>query len=159
MSSSDTLTYDQTPSHRPVLSELGGGAKVNAQPEPDPVRQFRAEDCNQMAKQLAALARVAPIAILQVDESGGVYTKVAVSGQPTAAILSAFSVIRNSAGNITVSWTAGIFPAPIARPRVNLLGSTPLITAVEVLSNVSCRLHFATHAGAATDASFDLEIY
>lgn len=49
MSSSDTLTYDQTPPHRPAIDELGGGAKVNVAPEPDPVRQLRAEDINQLS--------------------------------------------------------------------------------------------------------------
>lgn len=159
MSSSDTLTYDQAPPHRPALDELGGGAKVNEQPEPDPVRQLRAEDCNQASKQLAALARVTPIAILQVDQAAGVYSKTAVSGQPAAALLAAFTVTKNGTGDITVSWTAGIFPSPIARHRAHVVGATPLIVAVEYVSTTSARVRLLSHAGAATESAFDLEIF
>ena len=159
MSSSDTLTYDQSPPHRPALSELGGGAKVNEQPEPDPVRQLRAEDVNQASKQLAALARVTPIAVLQVDQTAGTYSKTAVSGQPAAALLAAFTVTKNGTGDVTVSWTAGLFPSPIARHRAHVVGATPLIVATEYVSATSARVRLYAHDGTPQNSAFDLDIF
>lgn len=159
MSSSNTLTYDQTPPHRPALDELGGGAKVNSTPEPDPVRQLRAEDVNQTAKQLAALGRVAPLAILQVEQSGGVYVKVAVAAQPNGVTLATFTLTKNGTGDVTVSWPSGTFPSPVAKPRAHVTGDTPLLIATEQYTVTSARVRMSAHDGTATNSHFDLEIF
>lgn len=159
MSSSNTLTYDDAAPHRPALSELGGGAKVNEQPEPDPVRQLRAEDINQLSQQAAAVARVTPIAVLQVDQTAGTYSKTSVSGQPAAAVLAAFTVTKNGTGDVTVSWTSGIFPSPIARHRAHVVGATPLLVATGYVSATSARVRMVNHANTATESAFDLDIF
>ena len=159
MSSSDTLTYDQTPPHRPGIDELGGGAKTNGLPEPDPVTMLRAEDVNQLSQQAAAVGRVMPVALLQVDVSGIVYGATALACAPTGMTTSDFNLVRNGAGDVTITWTADLLPSPAARPRVSVQGSTPLLTAVQSVSAVSCRVRMVTHANTATDSSFDLDIY
>lgn len=158
MTSSDTLTYDQTPAHRPTLAELGGGAKVNGTPAPDPVRQLRAEDVNQLSQQAAAVARVTPVALLQVDESSGTYTKAALSAQGTLTDLADITVTKNGTGDVSVTWPADAFPSRIARPRAHVVGVTPLLVAVEVITN-GARVRLLTHAGAAADSAFDLDIF
>lgn len=159
MSSSDTLTYDQTPPHRPALDELGGGAKVNGTPAPDPVRMLTAEDVNQASQQLAALGRVAPLAILQIEQSAGTYSKIAVTAQPTGVDLATFTLTKNGTGDVTVSWSSGVFPSPVAKPRAHVTGATPLLIATEQVSTTSARVRMVAHDNTATDSHFDLEIF
>jgi hypothetical protein len=159
MASSDILTYDQTPPHRPALDELGGGAKVNGTPAPDPVRHATAQDFNQISQQLAALGRVAPIAILQVEQTAGIYSKIAVTGQPSGATVGGFTVTKNGAGDITVSWPSGLLPSPVAKPRASVTGATALLVATEQVSTTSARIRMLSHDGVGTDSHFDLEIF
>lgn len=159
MASSDTLTYDQTPPHRPALDELGGGAKVNVAPEPDPVRQLRAEDINQLSGQAAAVGRVAPLAILQVEQLAGSYSRVAVTAQPTGVVLTTFTLTKNDTGDVTVSWPSGTFPSPVAKPRAHVTGSTPLLISTQQVSAISARVRMTAHDGTATDSHFDLEVF
>lgn len=159
MSSSDTLTYDDTPPHRPALDELGGGAKVNGLPAPDPVTMLRAEDVNQLSQQVAAIGRVMPVAVVQVDVSGIVYSATTVTCAPTGMTTANFNLVRNGAGDITITWTSDLLPSPVARPRVSVQGSTALLSAVESLSAVSCRVRLVNHANTATDSAFDLDIF
>lgn len=158
MSSSDTLTYDQAPPHRPGLDELGGGAKVNGTPAPDPVRQLRAEDVNQLSQQAAAVARVTPVAVLQVDQTAGAYTKAALSCQPTGVALADITVTKNGTGDVSVTWPSDAFPSKIANPRAYVVGTTPLLVAVEVIAN-GARVRLLNAAGAAADSAFDLDVF
>lgn len=158
MTSSDVLTYNQSPAHRPTLAELGGGAKVNGTPAPDPVRQLRAEDVNQLSQQAAAVARVTPVALLQVDEFSGTYTKAALSAQGTLTDLADITVTKNGTGDVSVTWPADAFPSRIARARAHVVGATPLLVAVEAITN-GARVRLLTHAGAAADSAFDLDIF
>ena len=158
MTSSDTLTYDQTPAHRPTLAELGGGAKVNGTPAPDPVRQLRAEDVNQLSQQAAAVARVTPVALLQVDESSGTYTKAALSAQGTLTDLADITVTKNGTGDVSVTWPSDAWPSKIANPRAHVVGATPLLVAVENITN-GARVRMLNNAGTATDSAFDLDVF
>lgn len=159
MASSDVLTYDQSPPHRPALDELGGGAKVNGTPAPDPVRHLTAQDANQGAKQIEALGRVAPIALLQVEQTAGTYNKIAVTAQPTGVSLASFTVTKNGTGDVTVSWASGLLPSPVAKPRAHVAGATPLLIATQQVSTTSARVRMLAHDGTPTDSHFDLEIF
>lgn len=158
MPSSDTLTYDQSPPHRPALDELGGGAKVNGRPAPDPVRMLTAEDCNQTARQLAALARVTPVAILQVEQSAGTYSKIASTAQPTGVTTATFTLTKNGTGDVSITWPAGTFPSPIAKPRAHVTGAAALLVATEQIAN-GARVRMQNAAGTPTDSHFDLEVF
>lgn len=158
MSSSNTLTYDQTPPHRPSVSELGGGAKVNGLPPPDPVRMLTAEDCNQTAQQIPSLARVTPVAILQVEQSAGTYSKIAATAQPSTVTTSTFTLTKNGTGDVSVTWPAGTFPSAIAKPKAHVTGNAPLLVATEAISN-GARVRMQNAAGSATDSHFDLEVF
>lgn len=158
MTSSDTLTYDQTTPHHPALSELGGGAKVNGLPPPDPVRMLTAEDCNQTAKQLTASCRVEPVAILQVEQAAGTYSKIAVTAKPTAVNLATFTLTKNGTGDVSITWPAGTFPSAQAKPKAHVTGNAPLLLGTESITN-GARVRMQNAAGSPTDSHFDLEIF
>lgn len=158
MSSSNTLTYDQSPAHRPALSELGGGAKVNGTPAPDPVRMYTAEDCNQTAQQIAAIGRVMPVALVQVEQSAGAYTLVAVSCAPSTPTTSTFTLTKNGTGDVSITWPAGTFPSAVAKARAHVTGATPLMVAAEPVAN-GVRVRMKNDTGTATDSNFDVDIY
>lgn len=158
MSSSDTLTYDQSPTHRPDITELGGGAKVNVAPEPDPVRQLRAEDINQLSQQAAAVGRVMPVALVQIEQTAGTYSVIAVSCAPTTPTTGTFTLTKNGTGDVSVTWPSGTFPSPIAKARAHVTGSAPLMVAAQAISN-GVRVRMKNDTGTATDSHFDLDIF
>lgn len=162
MPSTNVLTHSQTPPRRPTVDDLGGGQKVNGLAKPDPARHFCAEDANQSAKQIAALGRVAPLAVLKVDYSGS-YVKAGLSCQADEGVsLSAFTVYRVSAGVVEITWNPARFPTPVRRPTVQVIGTTPLLHAIELYTDSGdsgARLRFLTHTGVATDTAFDFELF
>lgn len=108
MASSNTLTFDDDPPHRPGLSELGGGAKENSlQFPPNPVKHPTAEDFNQMSLQHAAVGKVAPLAILFVTFSGGTPSIAACMAPGTDVVGGSFTVSDAGNGNTLISWKTG----------------------------------------------------
>jgi hypothetical protein len=109
MASSDTLTFDQDPPHRPGLSELGGGAKENSlrQP-PNPVTMPTAEDFNQFSRQHEAAGRVLPLARLWVGFSGGTPAILLVQALGGNVVAASFTVTDEGAGVTLISWKTGL---------------------------------------------------
>lgn len=119
MASSNTLSYDDDPTHRPALSELGGGAKEN-DPEfpPDPVKHIKAEDINQASKQIEAFGRVAPLAIVWVRNVAGTPAIFAVQALGANVVAGSFTVTDTGTGDTLISWKTGLGAASGALPAV-----------------------------------------
>ena len=110
MALSNTLTYDQTPPHRPGVDELGGAAFQNrADFPPDPSTQLTAEMWNQLTKLGPALAKVTPAVILDITNTGApaIATCIAAGGNITSGD---FDVNRVGAGDTLVTHTGGKLP-------------------------------------------------
>lgn len=166
MPSSNTLTYDQDPPHRPDLTELGGGAKENhAKRPPNPVTMATAEDFNQLTKQVEAFARVAPLARLWVRFNAGTPSVHSVQALGSAVVIGDFTVVDNGDGDTTISWTTGVggkLPAAVGVKAAQTddveIDRGPRAVLTTVGSNPAARVK--TKLGATgTDANFCLEIY
>lgn len=156
MPSSNTLTYDQTPPHRPGVDDVGGAAKVNARQPADPVRAPVAEDFNQMSKQIVEIAGVLPVAILTVLNSGAVSIE-SITGMGSAAKNpSTYTPTRLGVGHVTVTWPASTFPPRIARHTADIADTQGQIA---VVTNVNGAEIFTTDSGGgAADHNFVLYI-
>lgn len=165
MPSTNTLTFDQNPPHRAALNELGGGAKENnAKYPPDPAKHPTAEDFNQMSKQLEAVNRVMPLAILWVRTNAGSPVIDTVMAAGSTIVPGDFTPVDNGAGDITIWWTTGTngkLPAATGvkasqTDDVEIDRIRAFLTSVS--GNPAARVK--TKLGAAgTDCNFCLEIY
>lgn len=165
MPSDNTLTFDQNPPHRADLTELGGGAKENdAIHKPDPVRMPTAEDFNQLSKQMAAVNRVMPLAIVWVRITAGTPAIFAVQAPGSGVVVGDFTPIDNGAGDTTIWWTTGTggkLPGAIG-VKASLTEDVEIDRVRAILttngSNPAARVK--TKLGATgTDCNFCLEIY
>jgi hypothetical protein len=161
---SNTLTWDQTTPHRPALDELGGGTKENdpAFP-PDPIKHPRAEEYNQFSKQFAGYGRIAPLARLHVQISGGVPTIIAAQAPGANVDIGDFTVVDNAAGDTTIWWTTGsggTLPATTGYPEASVAtDDDTTITAVYTTVSGHPAVHVRTRtAGTLTDANFVVTI-
>lgn len=168
MASSNTLTFDQDPPHRPALNELGGGAKENsAQYPPDPVKHPTAEDDNQKSRQAEAFGRVAPLARLWVRIVAGTPAVYNVQALGNNVAIGSFTVTDNGVGDTIISWKtgtgapAGALPAAVGVKAVQT-DDTEIdrIRAILTTFGADPAAEVKTKLGAvATDCDFCLEIY
>lgn len=168
MASSDTLTFDQDPPHRPGLSELGGGAKENTPgDEPDPITMMTAEDCNQFSRQLEALGKVAPLALVWIRFSTGTPSIHRVMAPGSNVEAASFTVTDEGAGVTLISWKTGTSAPDGALPdavgvTANQTDDTEIdrIRAILTTSGSDPAARVKTKLGAsATDCNFCLAIY
>lgn len=169
MPSSDTLTYDDDPPHRPALSELGGGAKENAtgKQAPDPVKMATAEDFNQFSKQHEAANRVLPLAVLWVRFSTGTPAIHVVQALGSEVEAASFMVTDDGNGNTLISWKTGTGAPDGALPGAVGVEATQTddveidrIRAILTTSGGDPAARVKTKLGSTgTDANFCLKIY
>lgn len=124
MQAETVVTYDLTPPARPVADDMGGSQKKNVDPPrtpPDPVRSVTAQDWNQVVQQVAALAKVAPVAIITIKWTGMVAGIEQVAGMGTKARkASTYTVTTLGTGLVRVAWPLGTFPGRVCRPVARL---------------------------------------
>jgi hypothetical protein len=156
MPSSNTITYDQNPPHRPGTDDVGGAAKVNARRPPDPQRALTAEDINQLSKQIVEIAGVSPVAILVVVNTG-TPTIESVTGMGSAAKNpSTYTLTDLGVGHTRISWPANTFPARIARHTADISDTTGQIATTTGVNQAEVYTEDA--GGGASDKSFVLFI-
>lgn len=169
MASSDVLTFDQDPPHRPGLTELGGGAKQNAvgKEKPDPVTMPTAEDFNQFSRQLEGHGRIACLARVWVRITAGVPAIHAVQALGSSVLAGSFVVTDEGAGQTLIAWKTGTgAPAGALPDAVGVVAlqtddtEIDRIRAVLTTSGSDPAARVKTKLGATgTDANFCLEIY
>ncbi len=168
MPSSDTLTFDDDPPHRAGLAELGGGAKENSvEFPPDPVKHPTAQDFNQASRQLEAVNRVMPLAILWVRVGGGSAFIHTLQAAGSNVVPGSFTVTIVGTGVTLVSWKtgtgapAGALPAAVG-VKASLTDDNEVdrCRAILTSSGSDPAAQITTKLGAVpTDAWFCLEIY
>lgn len=165
---SNTLTFDDDPPHRASLDELGGGAKENnAAFPPDPVRHPTAEEFNQFGRQLEALNRVMPLAVLWVRINAGTPSIVTVQAVGSGVSVSSFTVTDVGVGETRITWKTGAGqPAGALPPAVGVKASQTDDTEIDRIRAIlgsfggDPAATVKTKLGAAaTDCNFCLEIF
>ncbi len=153
-----------TTPYRPGASDFNGIGLVDDQEfPPDPKTMPTANLMNSEAATLVVLARLVPVAVLSV--TGGTNPSInAFTAAPTAVATepasSTFTVTRNAAGDVSITWAANTFPAPVAAPMAALnvqLGAHNYAIGIVAITN-GVRVT-TTQDGALTDLSFTLQLF
>lgn len=140
MSSSNTLTFDQSPPRRPTLDDFGGGAKENDPADPpNPVTMLTATDENQGEKFMAAAGRVLPLVTIFITITAGVPAVSSVQAMGSAVTTGSFNVVDNGDGDTTVWWAASLLPS---------VGGGPETFQVDDVEIDRIRAYYTTVAGA-----------
>lgn len=163
MAASNTPSWDQTVPRRPVIDDLGGGAKENHPTKPpNPVTMACAEDFNQATKQIAAMGRVCPLARIFVVFTAGVPSVASVQAPGAGVVVGTFTPIDNGAGDTTIWWLSTVIPS---------VGGGPKAFQTSDVAIEECRGFYTTSGGnpavrvktlfggVATDANFAVELY
>jgi len=168
MPSSDTLTFDDDPPQRAGLTELGGGAKENSvEFPPDPVKHPTAQDFNQASRQLEAINRVMPLAILWIRIVAGMPSIYQLQAAGSTVVPGSFTVTDVGDGETLISWKTGTgvgTPALPAAVGVKASKTDDIdidrIRAILTTSGSDPAARVRTFLGAiATDCNFCLEIF
>ncbi len=145
---------------RPSIDDLGGDAKQdNYEHPPDDAEHFTARGWNQLVKQVAALAKVAPSCKLEVRFSGGTPSVVRFSSPRGGLSLATFQATDNGVGDTTITWPADTFPDAVCSPTgLTLLSNAGAVVdghVEEVTNGIRVRTR---SGGAATDVPWTVEI-
>lgn len=168
MASSDILTFDQDPPHRPGLTELGGGAKENhPKYPPDPIKHITAPDFNQLSKQAEAAGRIMPLARLFVRFNAGTPVISKVQSPGANVVADSFDLTDEGAGVTLFVWDTGESVPAGALPPAEGVGvvqndDTEIDRIRAILTTSAGRPAARVKTllgGVGTDANFILEIY
>ena len=100
---SNTLTYDQTPWHRPGIDDLGGGAHKNLTKPRDPRTVPDADTFNQTVRQIVAMASLAPSVRIQVEFTAGTPAITQLAALNSGLLIGDFTVTDNGAGDTSLT--------------------------------------------------------
>jgi hypothetical protein len=103
MTLSSVLTYDQATWHRPGIDELGGGSQRNVTLPRDPRTVPHVDSFNQIAKQIVALATLAPSVRLEVYFFSGVPTLSQLAALNTSLVPADFTLTDNGNGDTSIT--------------------------------------------------------
>jgi hypothetical protein len=117
MPASKILTWDIASgdggARRPTLNDVGGATLIDDDKyPPDPASMPYADQLNEIQRQIAALAKVAPAALISVHIASGTPTIVAATGPGSAVVPGLFTVTDLGTGHTQISWPAGSLPPP-----------------------------------------------
>jgi hypothetical protein len=161
MAAQDTLTFDLVPPRRPTLDDVGGGQKENAAglPPPDPRTCPSAEEWNQISKQVVASGRVEAVCQLSLayDTSSANYYITMVSAAGDDVVSGTFTMVRNAAGDCSITWPVDTFPSAARQPGASINGTHPALSCASLISN-GVRVLMAS-AGGGYDVPFSVEIF
>lgn len=167
MTVSNTPTWEQATPHRPGTSDLLNGTKTNKTASVDP-KNPAAEEFNQLAAQVVALAGMIPLLRISVSFSAGapvivglktVRTDIVAGTNVLTDVTIARTPAGGGAGDITISWPASKFPASETRPIVSLNGinlTSRAPSAVLVTNGV--RVRTTASDATITDMDFTVEV-
>ncbi|HEY1956686.1 MAG TPA: hypothetical protein VGH28_13795 [Polyangiaceae bacterium] len=154
-----TSPFDASPARRPTLQDLGGGAKTEEDPKPNPVTMITADDANQWGNVGAGVGAVCPLAIVVVTQTAGAYSVASVRAPGTGVVAGTFTVTKNATGDVTLSWTAGVLPGTIAAHASLQGGLGDYGAQVTLPSATSVEIKIKDNSGTAQECSFTIFIY
>lgn len=157
MTAPNTSTFDLALPRRPGTDDFNG---INKQDDaaypPDPQIHPNAAEWNTIEWIMLSLGRVIPVAVITVD--GGATPTITAFGCVRKTVTTgSFTVVRNSAGNVSITWAANTFPPAAAKPMA-CLNEGPGEIAVNNIAN-GIQVFTYNSAGTATDKDFTASVF
>ena len=160
MAVQSTLSFEQTPPIRPGEADIIDGEKTNKTVAVPP-NMPSAQEFMQMARQIVALAGMAPVAILSIEFTAGAPVIANFKSMRQDLLVGDFTLADNGAGDTSITWAAGKFPARIAKPvaSLNIEGSAAdhHISAYNITNGVRIRTNLG--AGTGADDPFTVAVF
>ena len=146
------------------LDDLGSAQLVDDPEDPPiPPEMPYADQLNQWALQLAGTNRVIEGVTIEVTISGGTpaiaNVKAMSSIITTTWAQSNITVTDNGAGDVTLSWDAGVLPSPRGKPEAWVTEDGAFLQPTAVLSGNSVRVKIRNASSVLTDANFAVRIF
>lgn len=159
MSAPDVLVFDLETPRRPTLDDVDPTIEDEA-PFPHAGEPY-ANQLNQWARLCAAYGRVLPVAIIEVDFTGGgvpfIETLTSCSEVLTASDLPAPA--DNGTGDTTITWPADAFPIPICSADAHMVADAEWLAPIALPVANGVRVKTRAASGALTDGRFKLHLY
>lgn len=151
-------TFDLAIPRRPGTNDFNGVAKIDDSNEPpDPQTMPNAAEWNTIEWLVLALGRVMPVLVLSILGSASP-SVISFPCARSTVVIGTFTVTRNSAGDVSITWPANTFPASASPPIVSLNGSADGRITADAIAN-GVRVYSYNAAGAATDRSFTVQVF
>ena len=158
MAASSDLTYNLSVPRRPGLDDFNGAAKENDLEVPNPTTDPSAEEYNQLCKQAVALAKVAPMCLIEVRFNAGAPVVERVISTSDNVDASDITPTDNGDGDTSLNWAANTFPAAAVRATAAIVDDVEIdrVRAMPITNGVQVK----TKLGATgTDVRFVVTIY
>lgn len=167
MSSPDANVFDVVPPNRPGLNDFeGADLEDDVEEPPNPLIDPTSAVWNTICRTLAAVGGVVPIFRLGITGHAtqpfinalasvcSAHTQVPVSGH----VFGSFTILRNSIGNVTISWDDTLVPDPAFPPYACLNASDAGMITVPPGSTNAVVVITRDHSGSLADLSFTLTV-
>jgi len=151
-------TFDLTIPRRPGTNDFNGVAKIDDSSEPpDPQTMPNAAEWNTIEWLILAIGRVMPVVVISIA-GGATPSVISFPCARASVVVGTFTVTRNGAGDVSITWPTNTFPASVSTPVASLNGSADgRITATNISNGV--RVYTFNAAGTATDRDFTVQVY
>jgi hypothetical protein len=149
-----------TAGYRPGAADFNGAALTNlGSNPPNPATMPTAELLNTDSLQLVSVSRMVPFAAISVTPGSSPSTAYYRTAANNIAS-NPFTITRNAAGDYSITYPTGTFPAPVSQPTATLnaqLGAhTYAIGAVNITNGVRVT---TVVDGALADVPFTVNLY
>lgn len=159
MSVATTLTFKQVPPHRPDEADILNGVKENRPPGAAvPPDVPAAEEYMQIARQVVALARMAPLLRVGVVWSGSTPLAQSLACIRDDVLLGDLTVSVVSS-KVRVAWPADKFPGPQSPPMVTLNSSSTARVVSATIGTNYVDVAVLDGSGTAVHEPFTVEIF
>lgn len=166
MSSPNANTFDLVPPRRPGLNDFEGASlSDDVEEPPNPLTDPTSATWNTLCRVLTALGLVTPVCRLGITGhvsqpfiNALACVVTAVTQTPVVGTgFGTFTIVRNSIGNVSITWPAGTFPAAAFPPKASLNHTAAgMITAFAITNGVT--VITMTNAAALADLPFTVDI-
>lgn len=154
-----TSPFDENPSRRPTVEDLGGGAKVDGPVAPDPVTMLTATDMNAWGVVGAAVAGMMPLLLLRLTQSGGSYSLVGFRSVSSTMVAGNVTVTKNGTGDVTVSWTSTTLPGTLCAMASLQEGAGDYGYELTMPTASSVRIKVKDNSGTAQECGHTIAVY
>ena len=150
-------TFELTQPRRPGSVDFNGiGKQDDAENPPDPVTMPNAPEFNTLEYLIIAACKMIAVATISIT-GGNPPTLNSFASASSQLSVGTFTITRNSAGNVSITWPANTFPTAATQPKAHLNGSTAGMVSCSPITN-GVQVFTWNASGTPTDLSFTVDV-